>query len=210
MDLQKLSLIFLIVLSFFINCSSSGNESSVKSNNNSINNSSNKEELLIEIKKPFEGKDFQNDEKHFRAVASSESENLNFASEKALLLSKQRLASLIEDTVKSVSDRYAQERQLSDKAEFQEKMENLTRSVVNQKLKKVNVIGDKTFKMKDKNRYVAWVAIEMPVTSLLPDVEKAIEQKITKDEKLRQDYDKMKFEETFNEEMEKLEKNQLK
>ncbi len=214
MDLARKILFFSFVLGFSYRCSTPAKETNTPTSNEKPSStspaSSSSDDGLVEIKKPFEGKEFQNDEKHFRAVSSSESENLSFASEKALLQAKQRLASLIENTIKSVSDRYAQERQLSDKAEFQEKMENLTRSVVNQKLKKVNILGDKTFQMKDKKRYIAWVAIEMPVASLLPDIEKVIEQKITKDEKLRQDYDKMKFEETFNDEMEKLEKNQTK
>jgi hypothetical protein len=216
MNILKSLLIFLTVMGNFYNCSSTASSketntaSSIEKSNPNPKISDAGDDSLVEIRKPFTGKEFQNDEKHFRAVSSSESENLSFASEKALLQAKQRLASLIENTIKSVSDRYAQERQLSDKAEFQEKMENLTRSVVNQKLKKVNVLGDKTFQMKDKKRYIAWVAIEMPVASLLPDIEKVIEQKITKDEKLLQDYDKMKFEETFNDEMEKLEKTQSK
>jgi len=76
----------------------------------------------------------------------------------------------------------------------------LSREVVNQTLADVKIIGEKTFKETDGS-YSYWIAVEMSKTSVLD----GINNKISKDAKLLLDYDKKKFEETFNNEMQKLE-----
>ena len=75
----------------------------------------------------------------------------------------------------------------------------MTREVVNQKLFDVKIIKEEIYKEAD-NSYTYWVAIEASKEAIL----NGINSSISKNEKLRQDYDKMKFEETFNQEMDKL------
>ena len=60
-------------------------------------------------------------------------------------------------------------------------------------------MDEKVFKETDNN-YSYWVAIEMSKESVL----ESMNNRISKDKKLQLDYDKMKFEEVFNSEMEKL------
>ena len=64
-------------------------------------------------------------------------------------------------------------------------------------------MDEKVFKETD-NGYSYWVAIEMSKDAVL----ESLSNKISKDKKLQLDYDKMKFEEVFNSEMEKLRNEQ--
>ena len=58
----------------------------------------------------------------------------------------------------------------------------------------------KTDKKSDEDKYSVWVVMEMSRQSVFKDMN----NKISKDEKLQLDYDKMKYEKIFNAEMEKL------
>jgi hypothetical protein len=65
----------------------------------------------------------------------------------------------------------------------------------------VRVIGEKIFQ-EPNNNYTYWVAIEANKQNILNGIDKGI----SKNAKLMQDYDKKKFEEIFNQEMDKLAK----
>jgi len=75
----------------------------------------------------------------------------------------------------------------------------MTRSVVNQQLNNVATVCNKTFQKEGK--YSVYVAVEVAKDEMLNN----ISDRISKDDRLRLDYDKMKFENIFNEEMSKLE-----
>ena len=85
----------------------------------------------------------------------------------------------------------------------EERFEALSREVINQKLANVVTICKKlTQKTDGSSKYVYYCAIEMKAK----DIIEAINERITKEETLRIDYDYEKFKETFDKEMEKLEK----
>ncbi len=151
------------------------------------------------IEVPLSGKEFNSDEEYFRATASGKSPNLETAKKIAENNAKSRLAGLIQTTVKKVTDNYTNQRSIGDRQEYSNKFEEMTREVVNQKLVDVKIIKEEIYKEAD-NSYTYWVAIEASKEAIL----NGINSSISKNEKLRQDYDKMKFEETFNQEMDKL------
>ena len=142
--------------------------------------------------------DYRTDKTTFRATGNGVSQDLRTAEDKALLTARQRLASSISTTLKSVTDRYTNERTFNDASEFEEKFENLTREVTNQELNNVATICNKKYQKDGK--YNVYVAIEVKKDELLQKIEK----QITKDQKLQLDYDKMKFEQIFNQEMDKM------
>ncbi len=154
----------------------------------------------IELTIPFSGPEFRNSATHFRAVQSAKSPNVAGAKQIAMHRAKQELASNIQSLMKSVTDNYTQQRDIANVIEFNSKFESLSREVTNQQLNQVNVMDEKLFQEKDGN-YTVWVALEMPVKPLMLEFEKGI----SRDQALRQDYDKMLFEKIFNDEMEKLE-----
>lgn len=141
----------------------------------------------------------KSDKKFFRASSMSTSADLQLAKEKALLLAKQRLVTLINSNTKSVTDRYVNEREFGENSEFEQKFENLTREVADETLTNIVVTCEKASVLDDK-KYRAFVAIEVSKE----DVMNGIDSKITKNQKLQVDYDKKKFEEIFNQEMEKM------
>jgi hypothetical protein len=112
------------------------------------------------------------------------------------------LAASVNRTIKTVSDRYSQDITVGDASEFAEKFEEMTRSVVNQTLNNVSTVCSKTFEK--EGVYNVFVAVEVAKDEMLNN----ISDRISKDDRLRLDYDKMKFENIFNEEMAKLESEQ--
>lgn len=145
----------------------------------------------------------RSDKKFFRASSMATSSDLQLAKEKALLLAKQRLVTLINSNTKSVTDRYVNEREFGDASEFEQKFENMTREVADETLTNIVVSCEKASVLEDK-KYRAFVAIEVDKE----DVLNGIDKKISSNQKLQVDYDKMKFQEVFNQEMEKLAKEQ--
>ena len=160
---------------------------------------SKKEGGFTEIDIPCSGPKFRSDKNFFRADNSAKSQDMSLSREKALTLAKARLASLIETQIKSVTDRYVNEREFGDESEFEQKFENLTREVVNLKMNDIRIICEKPGSL-GNGQYQTFVAIEIDKESLL----NGINDGISKDKKLQIDYDKMKYEQIFNEEMDKM------
>jgi hypothetical protein len=135
----------------------------------------------------------------FRATQSQRSSDLSLSREKSLVVAKQRLAGLVETKVKSVTDRYVDEYQTNAGLEMKGKYNNLTREIISQQLNDIKIICEKTVREKD-GTYTTYVAVEMNKDAL----KAAMENKLSDKAKLAVDYDKMKFEEIYNEEMKKL------
>jgi hypothetical protein len=114
---------------------------------------------------------------------------------------KSEMAGLIQTTIKKVTDQYTQQRQIGNQQEFNNKFEELAREVTNQQLTDIAVIGEKLFK-EPNGTYTYWIAIEANKQVVLNGIEKSVSNQ----KKLEQDYDKKKFEEIFNSEMDKLAK----
>lgn len=153
-----------------------------------------------ELNIPCSDNDYHSDKTHFRGTGQGKSQDLSTARRKANLDANAMLASSINRTIKSVTDRYTQDITVGDAREFAEKFEMMTRDVVSQELNNVSTVCNKTFQ-KD-GMYNVYVAVEVAKDELLNN----ISTKISKDDRLRLDYDKMKFENIFNQEMDKLAK----
>jgi hypothetical protein len=141
----------------------------------------------------------KSDKNFFRASAMSTSSDLSLAKEKALLLAKQRLVTLINSNTKSVTDRYVNEREIGDAAEFEQKFENMTREVADETINNIVVTCEKASVTQDE-KYHGFVSIEVH----RDDVLKGIDRRISNDDKLQLDYDKQKFQEIFEDEMEQM------
>ncbi len=161
---------------------------------NVIKPDKNAKEIIIPCKD--EGR---SDKNYFRADASATSQDMSLSREKALTAAKQRVAGLINTKIKSVTDRYVNETEVGTNSDFEQKFENLTREVVNQTLVDISIVCEKNFQ-EATGKYTTYIAIEINKDVMLNGIDKGI----SKDQKLRVDYDKMKFEQIFNEEMEKL------
>lgn len=160
-----------------------------------------KETGAKEISVPFSTKEFQSDKEFFRAKASGNSPDMSTAKKIALQNAKSEMAGLINTTMKKVTEQYTNQRQVGSTQEFSNKFEEMAREVTNQQLVDVKIIGEKILK-ETNNTFTYWVAIEANKQTVLNGIDKGI----SGNQKLQQDYDKKKFEEIFNAEMEKLAK----
>ncbi|MBU8893388.1 MAG: hypothetical protein KOO66_11455 [Bacteroidales bacterium] len=157
-----------------------------------------KNETLIEVY--CSGPEYRSDKTTFRANATGESTDMEIARKKAGSNSKAALAAQIQTTIKGVTDNYVNSREFNNVEEVEERFEVLNREVVNQQLNNVKTICEKITQTK-AGTYKCYMAIEMSTDAL----EEALNNRLSKDQRLKVDYDYEKYKETFDKEMEKLE-----
>jgi len=154
----------------------------------------------VEVIVPCSGTEYFSDKKNFRANSVGESLDQATAKKKAMSNAKADLAGFINTTIKATVDNYVNSREFNNKEQVEERYESLGREVINQKLSGVKVICEKLMKTPE-NRYKCYIAMELGADDLV----EAINERLTKDEVLRIDYDYEKFKNTFDAEMNKLE-----
>lgn len=147
------------------------------------------------------GTDFFSTKKNLRASGIGESMDRMTALKKSRNEAKTALAATVETRIKATIDNYVNSREMNNREQVEERFEGLSREVIDQKLSNVKTICEK-ITVKGTGGYVAYIAVEMKADDLI----EAINDRITKEETLRIDYDYEKFKETFDKEMEKLEK----
>ena len=171
--------------------------SSCGSKKKATNVSKQEEELITYY---CSGEDYRTDKKHFRANAIGESRDQMVARKKAMSNAKAALAGQIETVIKGTTDNYVNSREFNNVEEVEERFETLNREVINQQLNNVKTICQNHTRTKE-GKYKTYLAIEMDTDAL----EKAIKERLSKDKRLRIDYDYEKYKETFEKEMEKME-----
>lgn len=125
---------------------------------------------------------------------------IQFAYDQAANAARTDLASQIETTIKSVNDKYVNSYTVNDANDFKERIENMTRAIVNQELKFAPVVCKKRALGTEAGTIICYVAIEIPVDNIL----NGITSSIANDERLRVDYEYEKYKKVFDEEMGKL------
>lgn len=158
------------------------------------------DETLVE--QHCHGPEFMSNNDYFRASAVGESRDQAVSKKKALSNAKANLAGYISTQVKAVIDNYLKDVELNNTSELEERYEGLSREVVNQELTGIRVMCDKLTKTTSGN-YKSYVAIELAGDEIMS----AMNQRISKDAKLKIDYDYEKFKQTFEDEMNKMEDN---
>ncbi|MCU0356705.1 MAG: LPP20 family lipoprotein [Cyclobacteriaceae bacterium] len=152
-----------------------------------------------EVNIPCSGPDYFTNKNFFRANSMGESMDLVASKKKALDNARAELAASIQSTVKTVTDNYMISREFNNKEELEERFEQLNRTIVNQTLSGVKTICERQSKT-DKGQYKTYIAIELSAS----DIVSKYHESLSKDERLRIDYDYEKFKETFEKEMEKM------
>ncbi|SKC19210.1 LPP20 family lipoprotein [Alkalitalea saponilacus] len=145
------------------------------------------------------GPDYFSNSEFFRANSVAESPNQANSKRMALSNARAELAAQIEVTVKSVIDNYVQDITVGNRQEFTQRYEGLTREVINQRLTGTRVICEELTRTPE-GRYKTYIAIELSGEELV----NAMNDRISRDERLRLDYDYERFKDTFNQEMEQM------
>ncbi len=153
----------------------------------------------VEVVVPCSGPDFFTTSKFFRANSIGESQDQVTSKRKALSNARAELAQSIQTTVKTVTDNYVNSREMNNREEVEERFESLNREVVDQTLSGIRTLCEKLMKTQE-GTYKTYIAIELSADELVAKYN----ERLSKDERLKIDYDYEKFKETFEQEMNKL------
>lgn len=152
-----------------------------------------------EVVVPCSGTEYFTTKSHFRSNSLGESMDQVTSKRRALTNARAELASSISTMVKTVTDNYVISREFNNKEEVEERFESLNREIVDQQLSGIRTICEKLVKTNQGN-YKTYIAVELSADELVS----AYNERLSKDERLRIDYDYEKFKETFDKEMDKL------
>ncbi|MFN4298791.1 MAG: hypothetical protein ACK4EX_03560 [Thermaurantimonas sp.] len=153
----------------------------------------------VEVKLPCS--EYKSDAKTFRAFSFGESMDLNTAKRKALSNARAELAGMLSTTMKVVGDNYVKSSEFNNKEEILERFEENARTVINQELRGVIPVCERSSKVKNSNIFKYYVALELSAERLAD----SYFQTLTRDQSLRIDYNYERFKKTFEEEMRRFE-----
>ena len=161
-----------------------------------------KVEHLEKIELPFSDKNYRSNGQFLRFVQMHESSDLSIAKSRALMKAQAGLVQTASVLVKSVMYNFLNERKIDDKNELNDKFNAITELVMKEQLANTKIIGEEVYRNKETGKYTYYIALEMDTEELLNKSVKGI----TRNERLRQDFEEEKFRKIFELEMEKLEK----
>ncbi|GCD78978.1 hypothetical protein [Schleiferia thermophila] len=153
----------------------------------------------VEIKLPCS--EYKSDAKTFRAFSFGESMDLNTAKRKALSNARAELAGMLSTTMKVVGDNYVKSSEYNNREEILERFEENARTVINQELRGVIPVCERSTKVKNSNVFKYYVALELSADRLAD----SYFQTLSRDQSLRIDYNYERFKQTFEEEMRRFE-----
>ena len=140
----------------------------------------------------------KNTEGMIRATASAISPNHQFAKEKALAAAKNIISQKVNVTVNGLFANYVNEYDVKNEQEFSAKTQAITEQSTNQILTGLNSTCQKDYKL-SSGKYEIYIGLELPVEN----IGKSIFDNISKDDKIKLDYDYEKFKEEMQKELEK-------
>ncbi len=139
----------------------------------------------------------ESDKHYYRAEGNALSTRESSAKTKAMMQAKRMLSEEIQQKVKSVSEMYTNEAEIGDQTEFMQSMESLTMVSTKNILLGVSISGYELYFKKKNNKYNAYVLLEVKKE----DIKNALINEISKDDKLNLKFNKEKFKEVFDKEM---------
>ena len=144
------------------------------------------------------GPEYMSDKTALRFSAIGTSMDQMTSKKKALSEARAGLAAQIETKIKSVIDNYVKSSEHSNKEDLSKRYEGLSREVVNQNLAGTRTICEEMTKTKDGS-FKTYTCVELGG----PEILSSLNNKLSKDEMLKVDYDYEKFKKTFEDEMSK-------
>jgi signal recognition particle GTPase len=149
--------------------------------------------------------EYRSTKEAFRATATGESMDRETAKKKARSNAQAELAKTISSTMKIVGDNYVNSTEFNNKEEVTETFQEMARTLVDQEIRGAVEICEKLTQRTGadgKITYVSYMALELSGKSIAD----AYSAGLSSNEKIKADYNYEKFKETFEKEMEKLEK----
>lgn len=153
------------------------------------------------VSEPFSGSKYESNKTWYRAVGKGSSSKDNIAIKKATIAARGELAGQINTLLKEVSDSYFSETGFGSNAETSEKLESLTRQVVNTEMADLRKFDEATFYKEETSQYTAFIAYEIKKKQMYKHLKKQIKLEAFEDKKLQGALDKY-----LEEQIEELEK----
>jgi len=145
------------------------------------------------------GSEYKSTKDAFRSTATGESMDRETAKKKARSNAMSEMGKTISATMKIVGDNYVNSTEVNNKEEVTETFNEMARTVVDQELRGCIEICEKLTQRPD-GTYVSYVALELSGNTIAD----AYQAGLSKNDKLKADYNYEKFKETFEKEMDKL------
>ena len=158
-----------------------------------------KEQGEILIEQYCSGKDFFSDKKTFRANSIGESIDQMTSKKKARSNAQSELAKSINSTMQIVGDNYVSSTEFNNKEEVTESFNEMSRTIVNEELRGAIKICEK-FTKTAEGKYKCYMAIELSADKLVSKYH----ERLSKDEKVKAQYNYEQFKKTFEEAMEQI------
>lgn len=153
----------------------------------------------IVINEYCSGDSYKSTKEAFRSTATGESMDRETAKKKARCNAMSEMAKTISATMKIVGDNYVNSTEVNNKEEVTETFNEMARTVVDQELRGCIEICEKLTQRPD-GTYVSYVALELSGNTIAD----AYQSGLSKNDKIKADYNYEKFKETFEKEMEKM------
>lgn len=145
------------------------------------------------------GDSYKSTKDAFRSTATGESMDRETAKKKARSNAMSEMAKTIGATMKIVGDNYVNSTEVNNKEEVTETFNEMARTVVDQELRGCIEICEKLTQRQD-GIFVSYVALELSGNTIAD----AYQSGLSKNDKIKADYNYEKFKETFEKEMEKM------
>lgn len=170
---------------------------SCKKNKDEVKTPDPKGEIIIN--EYCSGTEYKSTKESFRSTATGESMDRETAKKKARSNAMSEMGKTISSTMKIVGDNYVSSTEVNNKEEVTESFNEMARTVVDQELRGCIEICEKLTQRPD-GTYVSYVALELSGNTIVD----AYQSGLSKNDKLKADYNYEKFKETFDKEMDKL------
>lgn len=157
---------------------------------------------FVDIDSPCSGPEYMSNNEYFRAYGFGESPDREIAMKLAQTNASQKMAAQISTKVKSVTENYANQYTTKSGMDVKKRFNDITRMIVDQTLNGAVPVCNKLRQNTETGNYEYHVCLELSGNKILEKMKEAA----MKDEQLRTDFEYERFKETFNEEMNNMNK----
>lgn len=160
---------------------------------------------MVEQNIPFTDAKYRSDADAYRAVQSGVSTEMSMAKKIAIQNARQEIAAAVQTDLSSVIENYAKSQKLPSQElpAYEERMTELTYSVVQQTISGITLVDEKLFK-ENNGAYRHFVCMELSKEEL----KNGILEKMKKDEKLASDFEFEEFKKIYEQKLAEFQNRQ--
>jgi hypothetical protein len=147
------------------------------------------------VNEPFQGNEYESNNRFFRGTGKGASSQDNIARGKADIEAKAQLAGQVNTNMKQVADQYLGQTENEKAADVADKFQSLVRQVMNTSISDLRKMGEKKFFNEKTNEYTVFIAYEIKKNAMFRFMKKQARVDKTIDERQREVIEKILDEE---------------